>query len=169
VKTPSIDRLAGQGVRFTAAYNGARRMPSRATLLTGHHQFAVESMRMAGDYPGSTYNPQKCPFWPKTFPNNGYSKAHIGKWHTGTDTGFGRDWDYQFVWNRPNYTESSTHYYYGQPITYHGGNTEVLKRYSTDQYTDWATAGTRISPGTFGPATEPSMAPIPRASVIWRN
>jgi len=138
VKTPNIDRLAGQGVRFTAAYNGAWCMPSRATMLTGHHQFGVESMRMEGPYPGNTYDPKACPFWPKTFRDNGYSTAQIGKWHTGTDTGFGRDWDFQLVWNRPKYTETSTHYYYDQPITYHGGKTEILKRYSTDQYTDWA-------------------------------
>ena len=138
VRTPAIDRLATRGIRFTAAYNGAWCMPSRATMLTGHHQFGVESMRMEGNYPGCTYDPHKCPFWPKVFRSNGYFTAQIGKWHTGTDTGYGRDWDFQLVWNRPKYTETSTHYYYDQPITYHGGKTETLKRYSTDQYTDWA-------------------------------
>src|SRR6266542_620817 len=48
VRTPNIDRLAKQGVRFAATYNGAWCMPSRATMLTGHHQFGVESMRMVG-------------------------------------------------------------------------------------------------------------------------
>jgi len=138
VKTPNFDRLMSQGVRFTAAYNGAWCMPSRATILTGHHQFAVESMRMAGPYPGCVYEADKCPFWPREFRKRGYFTGQIGKWHTGTDTGFGRDWDYQLVWNRPKYTDTATHYYYDQPITYHGGKTEMLKRYSTDQYTDWA-------------------------------
>jgi arylsulfatase A-like enzyme len=138
VKTPNIDKLASQGVRFTASYNGAWCMPSRATVLTGHHQFAVESMRMEGPYPGSRYDPEKCPFWPREFRKNGYFTAQIGKWHTGTDTGFGRDWDFQLVWNRPKYTETSANYYYHQPITYQGGKTEFLERYSTDQYTDWA-------------------------------
>jgi arylsulfatase A-like enzyme len=138
VRTPAIDRLAGRGIRFTAAYNGAWCMPSRATMLTGHQQFGVESMRMEGTYPGSTYDPQKCPFWPKVFRSNGYFTAQIGKWHTGTDTGYGRDWDFQIVWNRPKYPETSANYYYNQPITYQGGKTEILKRYSTDQYTDWA-------------------------------
>jgi len=139
VKTPNIDRLASQGVRFLAAYNGAWCMPSRATLLTGHYQHGVESMSMTGSYPGSSYDPAKCPFWPKEMRKHGYTTAQIGKWHTGTDTGFGRDWDFQLVWNRPKYPETSTHYYYDQPITYQGGKTEMLKRYSTDQYTDWAT------------------------------
>ncbi|MBM3740412.1 MAG: sulfatase [Acidobacteria bacterium] len=138
VKTPNIDKLAKQGVRFAATYNAAWCMPSRAIMLTGHHQHAVESMRMEGPYPGCEYDADKCPFWPKDFRAKGYFTAQIGKWHTGTDTGYGRDWDFQLVWNRPKYTETSTHYYYDQPITYHGGKTEILKRYSTDQYTDWA-------------------------------
>ncbi len=138
VRTPNIDKLASQGIRFTAAYNGAWCMPSRATMLTGHHQHGVESMRMEGPYPGCVYDAGKCPFWPKVFRQNGYFTAQIGKWHTGTDTGYGRDWDFQLVWNRPKYTETSANYYYNQPITYHGGKTEMLKRYSTDQYTDWA-------------------------------
>jgi len=105
-------------------------MPSGATLLTGHHQFGVESMRMVGDYPGSDYDPAKCPFWPKVFRKHGYQTAH-----TGVDTGFGRDWDFQIVWNRPKHHQN---YYYDQPITYHGGETRTMEKYSTEQYTDWA-------------------------------
>ncbi|MBM81422.1 MAG: sulfatase [Planctomycetaceae bacterium] len=138
VKTPTIDRLAKEGVRFEYAYIGTWCMPSRATLLTGHHQFAVESMRMVGDYPGSDYDHEKCPFWPRVFRKNGYQTAQIGKWHTGVDTGYGRDWDYQIVWNRPKHTKNHQAYYYGQPVTFQGGETKTLKRYSTDQYTDWA-------------------------------
>jgi arylsulfatase A-like enzyme len=113
-------------------------MPSRATLLTGHHQFGVESMRMAGPYPRSVYDPEQCPFWPKVFRENGYFTAQIGKWHTGVDTGHGRDWDFQIVWNRPEHPETNQNYYYDQPVTYQGGKTEMLQRYSTDQYTDCA-------------------------------
>lgn len=138
VRTPAMDRLAASGVRFEYAYIGTWCMPSRATLLTGFHQFGVESMRMVGDYPGSTYDPEQLPFWPKVFRENGYFTAQIGKWHTGTDTGYGRDWDFQIVWNRPRYTDTSGNYYYNQPITYQGGKTEILERYSSDQYTDWA-------------------------------
>ena len=70
VRTPNIDRLASQGVRFTASYNGAWCMPS-ATMLTGHYQHGVESMRMEGLYPGSEYDPQRCPFWPKELRRHG--------------------------------------------------------------------------------------------------
>jgi arylsulfatase A-like enzyme len=138
VKTPSIDALAKTGVRFTHAYIGTWCMPSRATLLTGKHPYGVESMRMEGDYPGSTYDPAKCPFWPKVFRANGYVTAQIGKWHTGTDTGAGRDWDHQIVWNRPAHPDNATNYYDNQMLSVNGAPSKLVKGYSTDNYTEWA-------------------------------
>ena len=35
VRTPHLDRLAKNGLRFTQNYNSARCCPSRASLLTG--------------------------------------------------------------------------------------------------------------------------------------
>lgn len=138
VSTPHIDALAASGVRFHHATIGTWCMPSRAMLLTGHHGFGIESMRMEGDYPGSEYDPEQCPFWPAFFRRNGYQTAQIGKWHTGTDTGFGRDWDYQIVWNRPRYPENSGNYYYDQLIEKNGGKAVLTGGYSTDNYTRWA-------------------------------
>ncbi|MEO2009881.1 MAG: sulfatase-like hydrolase/transferase [Pirellulaceae bacterium] len=138
VRTPNIDRLASDGVRFRYAYMGTWCMPSRATMLTGHYQHAVKSMRMEGDYPGSEYDPEQCPFWPKVFRANGYQTAQIGKWHTGTDTGFGRDWDYQIVWNRPRHPKNAGNYYKDQLIEFQGGDARNVTGYSTDNYTRWA-------------------------------
>ena len=140
VETPNIDALASRGIRFSSAYIGTWCMPSRATLLTGHHSYGVESMRMVGQYPGSEYDPEQCRFWPSVFREHGYTTAQIGKWHTGTDTGYGRDWDYQVVWNRPRYQENSGHYYYDQLIETNGGPPVMTEGYSTDNYTDWAQA-----------------------------
>lgn len=137
-KTPNIDRLASNGVRFSDAYIGTWCMPSRAMLLTGHHSFGIESMRMVGEYPGSEYDPKQCRFWPKVFRDNGYVTAQVGKWHTGVDTGAGRDWDHQIVWNRPRYQENSGHYFYDQLIETNGGKPVMTKGYSTDNYTNWA-------------------------------
>jgi arylsulfatase A-like enzyme len=137
VKTPNIDHLAQRGVRFERTYLGAWCMPSRASLLTGHLQHAVQSMTMEGSYPGSKYDAKQCPFWPAEFRRQGYQTAQIGKWHTGTDTGFGRDWDYQIVWNRPAHPENAGHYYTDQILTFNGEERKV-QGYSTDNYTDWA-------------------------------
>jgi arylsulfatase A-like enzyme len=138
VKSPNIDRLARRGIRFTHAYIGTWCMPSRATLLTGHHPYGVESMRSEGKYPGSTYDPKQCPFWPAVFRQNGYVTAQIGKWHTGTDTGFGRDWDYQVVWNRPRFPDNAFQYYGDQLIETNGGKAVLTKGYPTDNYTQLA-------------------------------
>lgn len=137
-KTPNIDALAKAGVRFSHAYMGAWCMPSRATLLTGRHPHGIESMRMTGKYPASEYDANLCPFWPAVFRSQGYQTAHIGKWHTGTDAGFGRDWDHQIVWNRPKHPENAGSYYYDQLLSVDGGQERVEAGYSTDKYTDWA-------------------------------
>ncbi len=151
-RTPNIDRLAARGVRFTHAYIGTWCMPSRATLLTGRHPHGVESMQMEGKYPGSVYDPAKCPFWPAVFRKQGYVTAQIGKWHTGTDAGYGRDWDHQIVWNRPKHPDNSTHYYDDQILSFDGGPDTRTAGYSTDNYTAWAEAFIR---GKNRPAGKP--------------
>ncbi|MFM2179214.1 MAG: Choline-sulfatase [Verrucomicrobiota bacterium] len=137
-RTPNMDRLAARGVRFTHAYVGTWCMPSRATMLTGRHQYGVQTMRMVPPYPGSTYDPEQCRFWPAIFRQEGYQTAHIGKWHTGTDSGFGRDWDYQIVWNRPRHPDNAPNYYHDQLLSINGGEPKIVKGYSTDNYTRWA-------------------------------
>ncbi|MBM82117.1 MAG: sulfatase [Planctomycetaceae bacterium] len=138
MKTPHIDQLAKNGVRFAHAYIGTWCMPSRATMLTGHHQFGIKSMRMEGQYPGSEYDPKQCRFWPSVFRANGYTTAQIGKWHTGTDTGYGRDWDYQIVWNRPRHVKNAGAYFYDQLLEINGAKAKKVPGYSTDNYTKWA-------------------------------
>jgi len=138
VKTPNIDALASRGIRFTHCYLGSWCMPSRATILTGRYPHGIESMRMEGEYPGSVYDPKQCPFWPAEFRKAGYHTAQIGKWHTGVDTGFGRDWDYQIVWNRPKHPENAGNYYADQLLEFDGVEREHVEGYSTDNYTQWA-------------------------------
>ena len=137
VKTPHIDALAAAGVRFHGAYLGGWCMPSRASMLTGLHPHSIQSMRMAGPYPGSTYDPAKCPFWPALFRRSGYHTAQIGKWHTGTDAGFGRDWDYQIVWNRPKHPDNAGAYYDRQRLAVNGVE-KWQDGYPADNYTKWA-------------------------------
>jgi arylsulfatase A-like enzyme len=137
VKTPHLDALAASGVRFRGAYLGAWCMPSRASLLTGRQPHGIESMRMEGPYPGSSYDAKQCPFWPAHFRQHGYTTAHIGKWHTGTDAGFGRDWDHQIVWNRPKHPDNAGAYYTTQTLGFNGQD-RPTPGYPADNYNRWA-------------------------------
>ncbi|MDB6003086.1 MAG: Sulfatase [Prosthecobacter sp.] len=137
VKTPNIDALAANGVRFHAAYLGSWCMPSRATMLTGRFPHGIESMSMEGKYPGSTYDPKQCPFIPAEMRKQGYHTAQIGKWHTGTDTGWGRDWDHQIVWNRPLHPENAGAYYETQIMSV-DGKEQTMDGYPADNYTQWS-------------------------------
>lgn len=135
IQTPNIDALAASGVRFAPSYIGAWCAPSRATLLTGRHSCGVESMRGERPYPGMNYDPELCRFWPAELRQADYVTAQIGKWHCGTDAGFGRDWDYQVVWNRCAHPDNALRYYEDQLISVNGGEPKQVSEYSTDHYT----------------------------------
>lgn len=75
-RTPNIDRLASQGVRFDRAFcTNAICGPARAVVLTGKHShingFIDNSSRFDGDQ--QTF--------PKLLQAAGYRTALIGKWH----------------------------------------------------------------------------------------
>src|SRR5262249_23843181 len=54
------------------------------------------------------------------------------------DAGFGRDWDFQKVWNRPAHPDNAFFYYHDQLIATNGGKAEKTPGYATDNYTRWA-------------------------------
>ena len=137
IRTPNIDRLAEEGVRFTHCYTGAWCAPSRATALTGKLQHGIESMRLTGGYPTLNYDAAQCPFWPAVFREAGWHTAIVGKWHSGSDHGHGRDWDYSAIWD---HTQPATYgpYYTNQRVSINGAEPEFVGGYSTDNYTRWA-------------------------------
>jgi arylsulfatase A-like enzyme len=140
VKTPNLDALAQSGVRFEHAYVGTWCMPARVSMLTGRQPHAVNSVRMAGPYPGVEYDPEQAPFWPRVLRESGYRTGHIGKWHCGMDTGAGREWDYQAAWLRPKRADNpdGTSYYQDQLISFNGAEAVRVPGYATDNYTQWA-------------------------------
>ena len=84
IKTPNLDKLAGDGVRFRRFYNGARCCPSRASLLTGlyAHQAGMGGMEPDRKVPGYRGNINKqCVTIAEAMKTNGYSTYMSGKWH----------------------------------------------------------------------------------------
>ena len=75
VRTPNLDRLAAEGLRFTQFYNCARCCPTRASLMTGQYPHTVGLVRNGRSLTrnGVTIAEALKPA--------GYSSAMAGKWH----------------------------------------------------------------------------------------
>ena len=90
IRTPHLDRMAAEGLRFTDFYSGAEVCtPSRAALLTG--RYALRS-GMAGArrvlFPNSKGGlPPAEVTLAEALKGAGYATAHIGKWHLGIHAG----------------------------------------------------------------------------------
>ena len=87
VKTPAIDQLARDGVRFTDFYSGcAVCSPSRATLLTGRHHIRTGVYSWIHDEGQNSHLLLRERTIAEILKDRGYSTAHIGKWHLGLPT-----------------------------------------------------------------------------------
>ena len=83
-QTPSLDRIANEGMRFDHAYVTTSLCgPSRASILTGTYPHRNGQIAIPKLFDGSQTT------FPKLLQNAGYETAIIGKWHLNTEpTGF---------------------------------------------------------------------------------
>lgn len=84
IKTPNIDRMAGEGMKFTSFYVAqAVCSASRAAMMTGCYanrvgmQGALNHTSKEGIHPDELLMPELCKA-------SGYATAAFGKWHLGT-------------------------------------------------------------------------------------
>lgn len=87
IRTPNLDRMAAEGMRFTDFYSAAEVCtPSRAALLTGRYpirsgmcndQFRVLRRQSTGHLPASEIT------LAEQLKGQGYATALVGKWHLG--------------------------------------------------------------------------------------
>ncbi|MGF1579748.1 MAG: arylsulfatase [Gemmataceae bacterium] len=79
-KTPNLDRMAAQGIRFTDAYSGSTVCaPSRSTIMTGQHT-GHTPLRVNG---GGAPLPDEVVTLTEVLKQAGYATGGFGKWGLG--------------------------------------------------------------------------------------
>lgn len=84
IKTPNLDQLAGNGIRFTQFYNISRCCPTRASLLTGlyNHDAGIGDMTTyRNDQAYKGYIGKDAVTIAEVLKDAGYNTAMTGKWH----------------------------------------------------------------------------------------
>lgn len=81
VKTPSIDKLAGQSINLTNFHVHPYCTPTRASLLTGQYSHRTGARKTTGD---KNLMRSDILTLGDHFKSNGYSTALFGKWHIGS-------------------------------------------------------------------------------------
>lgn len=84
IRTPHLDGLAANGLRFSQFYNSGRCCPTRASLLTGlyPHQAGVGHMTEDRGHPGYSGGlNDRCATIAEVLRPAGYATYAVGKWH----------------------------------------------------------------------------------------
>ena len=96
IRTPHLDGLAKNGLRFTQFYNTARCWPTRAAILTGYYAQQVRRDVLPGVKSGGRgVRPKWAQLLPAMLKPLGYRSYHSGKWHLDgkpLQTGFDRSY-----------------------------------------------------------------------------
>lgn len=91
IDTPNLDRLARDGLLFTAFYNETKCTPTRASLLTGHTSRGL--LERGGEGPTVDEHLRRdVPTLGDRLRQVGYSTHLVGKWHLGASP---EDWPYR--------------------------------------------------------------------------
>jgi len=114
IKTPNIDKIAREGLRFTNAHTSSSTCtPSRFSLMTGKYAWRKEGTNIApGD--AALIIPTDITTLPGMLQKAGYTTGVVGKWHLGLGPAGGPDWNADI---KPGPLEIGFHYSFIMPAT----------------------------------------------------
>ena len=182
IKTPHIDRLATEGLRFTQAYSGGCVCtPSRSCLMTGKHGGHTPARDNIPHY--HTYLQEQDVTVAEVLKRAGYRCGGIGKWSLGDAGTVGRATNQGFDMWYGYLNQDHAHHYYPEYLDDNEerhelrGNSKTHRHYSHDLMTERALQFIRQSKSKpfflygaytvphFGSLSEdPTQLPVPSDS-----
>lgn len=146
LKTPNLDRLYAEGVRFTDFHVSPTCAPTRSALLTGRHEFKNGITHTILERERLTL---KATTLAQVLQSAGYATGIFGKWHLGDETEFRpnrRGFDEMFIHGAggigqtyPGSGGDAPDNTYFNPAILHNGQFEKTKGYCTDVFYDQST------------------------------
>lgn len=121
IKTPNMDRIAREGVRFTNAYSACPvSVPARSSILTGCNIF--DTKVLTNNDVESDSIPQ-IPTFDQVLADNGYRTEYYGKWHA----------PYQFASNYKNEVKTTNSDKHAPNVQ---SNVDAFREYLTKNFGD---------------------------------
>jgi len=146
LRTPELDRLRGESVRFTDFHSSPMCTPTRAQLMTGRDALYTRAMNVSS---GRTLLRRDIPTVAEAFQAGGYGTGIFGKWHLGDNYPY-RPQDRGFqetLWFPSSHIGSAPDAWnndYFNDRYRHNGRLERYEGYSTDVFfraaTEWMAA-----------------------------
>lgn len=144
VKTPNIDRIAAEGMLFTAMRaNCTVCSPSRAALLTGRHADRVGVPGVIRTHAENSwgYLDPRVPTLADELKRAGYHTGLVGKWHLGLEspnTPNERGFELFQGFLGDMMDSYTTHRRHGHNYLRHNGQEIDPRGHATDLFSDWA-------------------------------
>lgn len=144
IRTPNLDRMAREGLRFSRFYaNSCVCSPTRAALLTGRYPELAGVPGVIRTHAENSWGWLSPPvaLLPQKLKTAGYHSAIIGKWHLGLEspnTPNDRGFDFFHGFLGDMMDDYFNHLRHGQNYLRRNGEVIDPKGHATDLFTQWA-------------------------------